>query len=103
MTSVNPTDATDAPEREELTWERFGTATRELAEVVAADGWRPDIVVAVARGGLTREEALARLARQMPLEEKRKYADFIIDTSGAKEETLKLVWETFKVIRSIAP
>ncbi|HOL72336.1 MAG TPA: dephospho-CoA kinase [Bryobacteraceae bacterium] len=58
---------------------------------------------AVARGGLTREEAMARLARQMPLEEKRKYADFIIDTSGTKEETLKLVWETFKVIRSIAP
>ena len=35
--------------------------------------------------GFSRDEALARLERQMPLEEKRKYADYIIDTSGAKE------------------
>ena len=59
MTEVNPTDATDSPDREELTWERFGTATRILAESVAADGWRPDIVVAVARGGLTVAGALS--------------------------------------------
>ena len=59
MTSVNPTDATDAEDREELTWSVFGDATRELAETVAADGWRPDIVVAVARGGLTLAGALA--------------------------------------------
>jgi hypoxanthine phosphoribosyltransferase len=38
--------------RETLTWERFGTASRELAEQVAADGYRPDIVLAIARGGL---------------------------------------------------
>lgn len=59
MTSVNPTDATDAADREELTWERFGTATRELAELIAADSWRPDLVVAIARGGLTVAGALA--------------------------------------------
>ena len=51
MTSVNPTDATDAEDREELTWDTFGTATRTLAESIAVDEWRPDIVVAVARGG----------------------------------------------------
>ena len=38
--------------REILTWERFGRATRELAEMVAADGYIPDIVLAIARGGL---------------------------------------------------
>jgi uncharacterized protein len=38
--------------REILTWERFGRAARELAEMVAADGYRPDIVLAIARGGL---------------------------------------------------
>lgn len=59
MTSVNPTDATDAADREELTWDTFGTATRTLAEQVADDGWRPDIVVAVARGGLTLAGALS--------------------------------------------
>ncbi len=57
---------------------------------------------AMHRDGLTREEALARLARQMPLDEKRKYADYVVDTSGTKEETLKQVWQTFSLIRSIA-
>ncbi len=56
---MNPTDATDAPDREVLTWETFGTATRDLAESIAAEGWIPDLVVAVARGGLTVGGALA--------------------------------------------
>jgi uncharacterized protein len=38
--------------REVLTWERFGTASRELAELVAADGYEPDIILSIARGGL---------------------------------------------------
>jgi dephospho-CoA kinase len=39
------------------------------------------------RGGLTREEALARVAAQMPQEEKLRYADYAIDTSGTLEDT----------------
>ncbi|GAA1259502.1 phosphoribosyltransferase [Pseudonocardia aurantiaca] len=38
--------------REELTWELFGTAARELAELVAKDGYEPDIILSIARGGL---------------------------------------------------
>jgi len=50
----------DAPAaREVLTWERFGVATRELAAAVVADGFAPDIVLAIARGGLTVAGALA--------------------------------------------
>ncbi len=56
---------------------------------------------AMRRGGLTREEALARLARQMLLDEKRKFADYIIDTSGAKEETLRQVNDIYEKLRSI--
>ncbi|GAA3557237.1 phosphoribosyltransferase [Amycolatopsis ultiminotia] len=41
-----------AAEREELTWELFGTAGRELAQVVADDGFAPDLVLSIARGGL---------------------------------------------------
>ena len=39
-------------EREVLTYELFGTAVRELAQQVVDDGYEPDLVLAVARGGL---------------------------------------------------
>jgi hypoxanthine phosphoribosyltransferase len=39
-------------EREVLTYELFGTAMRDLARDVAADGYRPDIILSIARGGL---------------------------------------------------
>jgi hypoxanthine phosphoribosyltransferase len=39
-------------DRETLTYELFGTAARELAEQVAADGFEPDLILAIARGGL---------------------------------------------------
>jgi len=41
-----------APEREELSWSLFGQAGRELAQLVAEDGFRPDLILAIARGGL---------------------------------------------------
>ena len=44
----------------------------------------------VERGG-TEAEARDRLARQMSLDEKRKFADFVIDTSGTFDETNKQV------------
>ncbi|GAA0245470.1 phosphoribosyltransferase [Cryptosporangium japonicum] len=45
--------------REVLTWELFGTASRDLATQIAADGYRPEIVLAIARGGLLPAGALA--------------------------------------------
>jgi uncharacterized protein len=41
---------TDA--HEVLSWESFGSAARELAEQVAASGFVPDVIMAIARGGL---------------------------------------------------
>ena len=46
-------------DREELPWQRFGSAAAELAERVAADGFTPDLILAVARGGLFVAGALA--------------------------------------------
>jgi hypothetical protein len=46
-------------DREVLTWPMFGIATRELAQAIADDGYRPDVVIAIARGGLTVAGALA--------------------------------------------
>ena len=39
-------------ELEVLTWPLYGEASRALAEVVAADGYRPDLILSIARGGL---------------------------------------------------
>jgi hypoxanthine phosphoribosyltransferase len=39
-------------ERENLTWNDFGTASRDLALDVLKSGFDPEIVIAIARGGL---------------------------------------------------
>jgi hypothetical protein len=41
----------DAP-REVLDWSTYGRAVRDLAQLVADAGYRPDIILAIARGGL---------------------------------------------------
>lgn len=46
-------------ERETLTWDGFGDASRELARAIVADGFVPDVVVAIARGGLLPAGAIA--------------------------------------------
>jgi len=43
------------------------------------------------RSGLSAEQIEARIRAQMPMEEKRKFADFVIDTSGSLEETRRQV------------
>lgn len=46
-------------ERERLSWSDFGDAARELARKVADDGYEPDVVLSIARGGLLVGAALA--------------------------------------------
>ena len=45
-------------ERERLSWAELGVATRELAQWIADDGYEPDLVLSVARGGLVVGAAL---------------------------------------------
>jgi dephospho-CoA kinase len=45
----------------------------------------------MARNGLTREEALARIGAQMPLEEKAARADYVVDNEGTLEQTARQV------------
>lgn len=49
----------------------------------------------MARDGISRESALARICSQMPIEEKRRYADIIIDNSGNLGDTMKLADEAY--------
>jgi len=43
---------TTEPQREVLTWELSGVAAREVAQRVVDSGYAPDLVIAIARGGL---------------------------------------------------
>jgi hypoxanthine phosphoribosyltransferase len=39
-------------ERENLTWQLFGDASRDLARAIADSAFQPDIILSIARGGL---------------------------------------------------
>jgi dephospho-CoA kinase len=54
------------------------------------------------RPGATLPGVLARLDRQMPLEQKRAYADYLIDTGGTKEETLRQTEVVYRDLRRLA-
>jgi dephospho-CoA kinase len=54
------------------------------------------------RDGITRQQALARLARQLPVERKKAFAHFVIDTGGTKESTVRQVESVFQELISAA-
>jgi dephospho-CoA kinase len=56
---------------------------------------------AMRREGASESNVRARLSRQMPLEEKRKYAHFVIDTSGEKEDTVRQTGAVYEELRRI--
>ena len=51
-------DSSDLDTKEILTWEGLGSASRELAQDIANAGFEPDVIIAVARGGLCLAGAL---------------------------------------------
>jgi dephospho-CoA kinase len=54
------------------------------------------------RNGLSREAAEQRINSQMNQEEKKKYADFLIDTSGDFENTRVQVEALFQKLQQVA-
>ncbi len=56
---------------------------------------------ALERGTYNRQEVLARLSRQLPLEDKMRVADYVIDTSGDKEATIEQVRKVYASLRSL--
>ena len=46
------TVAAVSDEREIMTWDLFGTGSRDLAQAISDDGYEPDMILAIARGGL---------------------------------------------------
>lgn len=57
----------------------------------------------MARNNLSRDEAAARIAAQMPAEEKLKYADYSIETSNGFEETQRQVESLYAKLRRLLP
>lgn len=76
-----------------------------------ADKYKPLIVVScpleiqierlIKRNNLTREQAQARIDAQMPVEEKIKLADFVIDTSGTIENSVNQTLEIISKLKAM--
>lgn len=57
----------------------------------------------ISRDGCSRDEALRRVRAQIPIEEKKALADYVIDNSGTLEETERQVREVLSQILAAAP
>lgn len=57
---------------------------------------------AMRRDRVTQEEALNRIAKQMPLLEKKRLADYVIDTDGEKKTTLGSVGVVYRNLKKLA-
>ncbi len=56
----------------------------------------------MARNNLSREEAEQRIQAQMPQEEKKQFADYLIDTSEGFETTRKRTEEVYRALRKLS-
>jgi len=54
------------------------------------------------RSGLSEEQIETRIRSQMPIEEKTKYADFVIDNSGSLENTRHQVERVYEELRKLS-
>lgn len=54
-------------QREVLDWTTFGAASRALARTIAGDGFRPDLILGIARGGVVLAGALGYALDVKPL------------------------------------
>ncbi len=70
--------------------------------IVAACTREQQIARAMERDGATLESVIARLARQMPLAEKVRFADYVIDTSNTKEHTSEQTAAVFAELEKLA-
>jgi dephospho-CoA kinase len=54
------------------------------------------------RDRFTLEQAMARISSQLPLDEKRKYADYVIDNTGTRESSERQAREVFERLKQKA-
>jgi len=72
------------------------SAKRMDRVVVVVTDAATELARLMARDGFSEEEARGRIASQMPLAEKVKVADYVIDNSGSRPETERRVREVYR-------
>jgi dephospho-CoA kinase len=77
-------------------------ANREVAKIIAVDCSRESqFERAMQRPGAIEADVLARIATQLPSAARLRYADYIIDTNGTKEDTLRQTREVYDELRKL--
>jgi len=79
-----------------------GIADRFAKMIVAWCRAEQQVERLMAKTGVSREEAERRIATQMPAEEKRRRADYVIDCSGSREETRARVGAVYRELTHLA-
>jgi dephospho-CoA kinase len=78
-------------------------AWREVDKIIVVSCDRAQqIARAMHRPGAVESGVLARLENQMPLEKKLTFADYVIDSSGEKEDTLRQTAKVYEDLRRLA-
>ena len=101
MQQVEDADPTALAVVEAASLVETGSSRRFHQLVLAGCGEQQQIERAMSRDGATREDVLARIRRQMPLAEKMKFADYVIDTSQTMADTIEQVARLYKSLRSV--
>jgi dephospho-CoA kinase len=78
---------------------RYATFDRLIVTLCTRE---TQIARAMQREGVTREQALARIERQLPAEEKARYAHYVINTDGTEEQTTQQVNEIYNELKKLA-
>jgi dephospho-CoA kinase len=64
-------------------------------KVITVHATRENALMRLAKAGISRREAMARLRTQLPMGRKKKMADFTIDNNGTRAETKKQIAEIY--------
>ena len=70
--------------------------------VLTACDEETQVIRGMSRDGLAAEQVRARMSKQLSLHEKKKYADYIVNTEGEKEATVQQVCAIFSQLQLVA-
>jgi dephospho-CoA kinase len=73
---------------------------KTVAKIIVVAANLENRLLRLVKRGLTEVEALKRIESQMPIEEKVKLADFVIENDGSFDETRVQVERVYKAVRS---